>query len=268
MPAAAPRRSPGWKPKQHGAWFMLALPVVVGLIVRPADAGDASHLLPLIGCWVIGYLAFNAATLWLKAPAGRRSRHSRPVVVYGLIAGALGVLTLLSSDRGVLWWLVLFAPLVGVALWLASLRRERTLISGALTVAAASLVTLVVSFDTPAALFAAWGTPLAGQALGMVAVLFGYEFGTVFSVKTMIRERGHTGWLAASIGWHLGCTLGAVGMAWSGAIGWIWVAFFAATAVRAWLLPVLGRTRTIRPLVVGLVEIGFTTAFVVAALLN
>ena len=33
MPASAQqRRSPGWKPKQHGAWFMLALPLVVGLM--------------------------------------------------------------------------------------------------------------------------------------------------------------------------------------------------------------------------------------------
>jgi len=269
MPASAQqRRSPGWKPKQHGAWFMLALPLVVGLILRPADAGSGWHLAPLAGCWIIGYLAFTAATVWLKAPASRRAQHLRPVLVYGSVSGGFGIVTLALVDRGILWWLLAFLPLIGAALWLALLRRDRTLASGALTVAAASLVTLVVCFDTPAALLAAWGTPAANHALAMAALIFGYEFGTVFSVKTMIRERGDAGWLAASIGWHAFCTLGAAALAWSGAVGWIWVVFFAATVVRAWLLPALGRTRTIRPLVIGLVEIGFTTAFVLAALLG
>jgi hypothetical protein len=241
---------------------------VVGLILRPADAGPGWHLIPLAGCWVIGYLAFNAATVWLKAPASRRSQHLRPALTYAAGSAALGLLTLALADLRILWWVPVFLPLISLALWLALLRRERTLASGALTVTAASLVTLVVCFDTPAALLAAWGTPSANHALAMAALIFGYEFGTVFSVKTMIRERGDAGWLAASIGWHAFCTLGAVALAWSGTIGWIWVAFFGATVVRAWLLPAIGHTRKVSPLVVGLVEIGFTTAFLLAALLG
>ncbi|MFZ0529898.1 MAG: YwiC-like family protein, partial [Propionicimonas sp.] len=69
-PATASRRSPGWKPKQHGAWFMLALPVVVGLILRPADASTPWVTLPLVGCWFTGYLAFNAATVRRGRPRG------------------------------------------------------------------------------------------------------------------------------------------------------------------------------------------------------
>lgn len=72
------KRPQGWLPKQHGAWFMLSLPVITGVILRGRDAALAWYLLPLAACWVVGYLAFNAATVWLRsAPARRHAQRPR-----------------------------------------------------------------------------------------------------------------------------------------------------------------------------------------------
>lgn len=263
------RPSAGWLPRQHGAWFMLALPVVVGWIVRVRDGAPAApQLVPLVACWIAGYLAFNAAIGWLKAPARRRPAALRPLLAYSLLTIACGAISLAMVGPALLAWLVPFAPLVAAALLLAATRRERSLASGALTVAAASLMVLVTRFITADELLRHLGTPAGTTALVHTGLVFGYLFGTVLHVKGMIRERGRRGWVALSVGWHLALTA-ATGLA--AALGTLapgWVVLFALTAARAWLLPAVAARRPVRPLVVGLVEIGLTTAFVVVTALG
>ncbi len=43
---AKTRRSQGWMPNQHGAWFMLFIPPLMGLILQPSWAA-----LPLLITW-------------------------------------------------------------------------------------------------------------------------------------------------------------------------------------------------------------------------
>lgn len=241
---------------------MLSLPFVVGVLLRP----DLEwYLLPMFGCWLSGYLAFNAASLWLRAAPSRRSAQVPPVLAYAGTAAVLGGVTLWFAGLSVLWWLPVFLPLLGGALWLAALRRERVLLGGLLTVAAAALVTLVVRFPDPAGLLGAWDGPDGHAALTAAGLVFGYEFGTVLYVKTMIRERGDTAWLIASICWHALVGATTLVLAGMGLLSFGWPAFFAATVVRSWWLPVTARRRPVRPLVIGLVEIAFTTAFLLVA---
>ncbi len=247
---------------------MLALPVVVGGILRARDGAPAAPELGLvIACWVAGYLAFNAAVGWLKAPPRRRPDARTPLVAYMLLTVACGMASLATIGPGLLAWLVPFAPLVAAALLLAATRRERSLASGALTVAAASLMVLVTRFATPDELLRQWGTPTT-TALVHTALVFGYLFGTVLHVKSMIRERGRVGWVAASVGWHLAITAVTGVAAALGTLTPAWSVLFALTAARAWLLPAIAARRSVRPLVVGLVEIGLTTAFVLVTALG
>lgn len=248
---------------------MLALPVVVGAILRVQEGLPiAVGLWPVIGCWFTGYLAFNAASGWLKAPPRRRPAATPPVLVWTALAAVLGLGALALAGPWLLGWVVLFGPLVAAALWLAATRRERSLAGGALTVIAASLMTLVARFLTPAELAAAWGTPASHRALALTVLVLGYQLGTVFTVKTMIRERGSARWLAASIGWHTAWVALAGGLAASGVVGWAWPVLFLVLLARAWLLPALAATRPVRPLAVGLVEIAATTAFICVAALG
>ncbi|QIK71593.1 YwiC-like family protein [Propioniciclava coleopterorum] len=251
----------GWIPNQHGAWAMLIVPFVFGAVLA-ARAGVAGWwLLPLFCCWMLGYFAFHDASLWLKAAPRRRPTYVRPLLTYTAASAAAGVLTLVLGGWALAGWALAYLPLLLPALWLASRRKERATVGGALTVAAACLMTLVARFGDPRALLArdaAWECP------ALVAVLlFAYFFGTVLYVKTNIRERGSRGYLAASIGWHGIATLATVAWAATGHLAWWWPLFFAATTVRSAVVPRLRWSAK----KLGFVEVGFTLALGICFLL-
>ena len=119
-----------------------------------------------------------------------------------MACGVLGLVSLFACGLPVLGWLVILGPLMLLALWLASAGRERSLAGGAVTVAMASLMTLVARFVTPDAFGAAVDCGHGDVRDRPHRLVFGYLFGTVLYVKTMIRERGQPAWVAASVAWH------------------------------------------------------------------
>lgn len=202
-------RAPGWVPRQHGAWAMLAVPLVVGVV----HAGPAWWHLLLAATWLVGYLAFQAAGLLLKARG--RPRHRPPLLAYGAATAALG-LPLLLVRPSLLWWAPLYAVLLTVSLAASWRRAERSLLNDGVTMAAACLLAAVahtpVDVPVAAAATAARSGPAAAvlgltggsaAAWQLVALLALYFFGTALYVKTMIRERGNPAMLTASITWHL-----------------------------------------------------------------
>lgn len=237
----------GWVPNQHGAWAMLAVPAVVGATLLVRDAGWHAAVAPVLAGWFVGYFAFHATSLWLKSR--RKPRYRTPVLVYGAATAALAVAALALAPRLAVWALA-FVPLLAVALAEAARRRDRSMTSGAVTVVAACLLVPVLATlgAGPRAVVAPW------------AACTCYFLGTVLVVKTMIRERGSRGWLAASIAWHVACA----------AAFWdhpALAAFFAVGAARAAALPRLAaRGRRITPMQVGLVEIVLSVALAVVLL--
>lgn len=181
------RHSPGWVPNQHGAWAMVASPLLLGALA----SGLAWVHLPLALFWFVGYFAFFATSLWLKAR--RRPRYWPPVRFYAILATVLGVLTLALQPSLVVWAPLFLLPL-GVGLWAAANRRERELLSGLTTVVGSALMTVVAYAAGPGDdLTRAWLLAL-GQFL--------YFGGTVFYVKSAIREHGNTRFLWLSVGVH------------------------------------------------------------------
>lgn len=229
-------------PNQHGAWAMLASPLLVGVLA----GGPAWVDLPLAAFWLVGYLAFFATSLWLKA--GRRARWWPPVRAYAALAVLLGItVALLRPDLA--RWAPAFVPPLGVGLWAAAHRRERELVAGLATVAGSALMT-VVAFDAGSE-----GPLTRGWLLASVQLL--YFAGTVLYVKTVIRERGNRAFWWLSVGYHAAA---------AGAVTWLspWLtAVFALLTVRAALVP--GRRPT--PKQVGLGEIVSTVAVAVTSLL-
>jgi hypothetical protein len=229
-------------PNQHGAWGMLASPFLVGVV---AASPRWVHL-PLVLLWFVGYFAFFAAGLWLKS--GRRARYLPPLRAYGIATVPLGG-TVLAMRPDLVVWAPVFAPLLLAGLWFAARRQDRSLPSGLATILAACLMT-VVAFD------AGDGTDW-GRAWTLTAVLAAYFVGTLFYVKTMIRERDSRAYYRLSVGYHV---LVTVAMVW---VSWWLVGLFALLAVRAAVLP--GRAFT--PKQVGIGEILANLAVVVVALL-
>lgn len=240
-PAGRRRRSPGWVPNQHGAWAMLATPLLVGALA----AGPVWAHLPLAAFWFAGYLAFFATGLWLRS--GRRARYLPPVRAYAVLAAVLGALVLVLRPD-LLRWAPLFVLPLGVGLAAAAARRDRSLPSGLATTVGSSLMTLV-AYDTG-------GGEDWTRAWLLAAVLAAYFAGTVFYVKTVIRERGERAWYRLSVGYHLLATVAVA------PVSWPLAAVFALLTARAALVPRTAAT----PRQVGLGEVAATVAVAAVAL--
>ena len=256
------RRRTAWLPRQHGAWVMLALPVLTGAI---RSRGDIAQL-PLAAFWLSGYLAFAASGTWIAA---RRSREHLPAIAaYALLATVTGVIALIARP-GLARYIPLFVPLLAVAAWCARTRRERSLAANAATTGAASLFGYVVYM----AGYSPGGTILAGRAaMAWITVLTAaYFFGTALYVKTLIRERTSVRYRRGSIIYHVAWTAcwalfaflpgwRPLGISSWGAMGA--AALFALLTARAAILA----GRRVRPLHAGLGEIACSFLLLVIAI--
>jgi hypothetical protein len=216
-------------PPQHGAWAMLAVPYLAGVLT----AGFAWPDVPLLGAWLAGYLL--SYYVFQAVKARRAGRYRAQLVLYTAVAAPLTVLVVAARPQ-VLWYAPAYAVLLAVNTWYAWRRRERALTNDVAAVLQSCLMVLVVA-------------TVAGTAPARVLAVFGlcvaYFAGTVFYVKTMIRERGNPAYRRWSIGYHLlafavACCLGP----------WI-AALFGWLLVRAAVLP----GRDWHPKRVGVVEI-------------
>jgi hypothetical protein len=226
-------------PPQHGAWAMLLLPYLAGLLV----SGFAWPAAPLLGAWVGGYLLSYYLLQAIKT--GRFTRFRPQILLYAPITVALAVPVVVTRPA-VLWFAPAYAVLLAVNAWFAWRRRERALLNDLASVVQGCLmvpVVAVVAEVTPR-----WQP---------FAVVLLYFTGTVLFVKTMIRERGSVAYRRASIGYHLAALAAAT------LIGAFAAVVSGALLARAWLLP--GRPMT--PKQVGLVEIGASVLVLAAAAL-
>jgi hypothetical protein len=236
--AAARRRTVRqYVPPQHGAWAMLLLPYLAGLLV----SGFAWPAVPLLGAWLAGYLLSYYV---LQAIKTRRVARFRPQIqLYAPVTVVLAAPVLVARPA-LLWFAPAYAALLAVNAWFAWRRRERALLNDLASVVQGCLMVPVVA--VVAGTRPAW-TPF------LIVLL--YFTGTVLFVKTMIRERGSVPYRRASIGYHL-VALAAVTL--TGAFAAL---IFTALLARAWLLP--GRPLT--PKQVGFVEIGASVLVLAAA---
>lgn len=200
---------------------MLAVPYLAGLL----SAGFRWPDVPLAGAWLSGYLFSYFA--FLAAKTRRPARYRAELLLYGTVAAALTAIVVLARPA-VLWYAPVYAALIAVNLWHAARRRERALLNDAASVLQSCLMVLVTGGTLP--------------AFVLCLLYFG---GTVFYVKTMIRERDNPAYRRWSIAYHAAALPLAAWATW-------WAApLFAWLLVRAAVLPGRGWP----PKRVGLVEI-------------
>jgi hypothetical protein len=224
-------------PPQHGAWAMLLLPYLAGLLV----SGFAWPAVPLLGAWVAGYLL---SYYLLQAVKTRRPGRFRPQIsLYAPLTAALAVPVVVARP-GLLWFAPAYAVLLAVNVRFAWRRRERALLNDLASVVQSCLMVPVVAVVA--------GVTPRWQPFAVVLLYF---TGTVLFVKTMIRERGSVPYRWASIVYHLAAVAAAT------LIGAFAALVFAGLLARAWLLP--GRPMT--PKQVGFVEIGASVLVLVVA---
>ncbi|WP_426705477.1 YwiC-like family protein [Corynebacterium auriscanis] len=205
------KRHPGginpWVPNQHGAWAMLVAPMLVGAVIGLAYEGPSGQhhraAIPAIAiAWMLGYFWFFAYGLWFKArSANRKAQYARPMLVYGVVSALAGLFALIQYP-GLAWWALIFAPLVAVAVEEIIRRRPRSLISGiATTLASSALLLVMVSAGEFAPMpWFFFNVPAEIWVVALSTAL--YYVGTIFYVKTMIREKGNAPFENLSHNYH------------------------------------------------------------------
>ncbi|WP_291379126.1 YwiC-like family protein [Demequina sp.] len=217
-----------WVPPQHGVWAMLLLPYLAGL-----QYGFVWLHVPLLVVWIAGWLASYYALLALKTLRVRAVW--RQVLVYGTVSGVAAIPLFVSRPQ-LLWFSPVFAVLLAMNAVSTRAGQERATGNGLVSVTMAALMAMIA----PATAGLDWTL-----SIPVAVACWLYLAGTVFYVKTMIRERGSTLHYAFSVAFHVGAVAGAIAVS-------PWLALpFTLFLVRAALLP---RWRLKVP-VVGAIEV-------------
>lgn len=190
-------RDKGWLPRQHGAWAMLIAPLVIGLGIAPSHP---SWVWPLVLAWLAGYLTFFAFGRWVKAPASRRKDLVKPLFAFGASSASAGGVMIALGGAPVLWWGLVFALPLSLALWQTVIGKERSILSGAAAVTASALIIPVLVFHTPGNF---WSQSIHDPGVIFITLMVAlYFIGTVVHVKANIRERGQLAARNRSVVWH------------------------------------------------------------------
>lgn len=232
-------------PPQHGAWAMLVVPVLLGTLA----SSWTWLVIPLLIAWLDAYLLSYYLLQWWKTR--KLQRFLAPIRLYGLVLIATGVVLVIAEP-----WLVLvafaFAPFTAVNAWYARRKDERALVNGLVSVTQACLMLPVA--------YALGGGDDWHRAVVLTASSWLYFAGTVFYVKTMIREKGDPTYLHWSVGFHVVALVVAVALE-------PWLAIpFAVYLIRSVALPHRAAAQPLRPGRIGVIEIVNTLLLVAVAL--
>ena len=239
-----------WMPRQHGAWAMLLLPLLLGV----AASRPSGWQVVLAAAAVSGYLL--SATLQAWARGRRKPVYRPPIAVYGTTFAILGIILAISFPALLLTGLVVVPA--GVVVAGGARPGTRRDLANSLAQVAQALVLV------PATAFVAGGAG-TGHVVAYSLVAAAYLVGSVLVVRSVLRERGNDRFAALSIGFHvLLVAIAALALS-------PWYAVVAAwLAARAVALPLVqrrwaGGPHQLRPLQVGVVEIISSLAVVVVA---
>lgn len=174
-------------PNQHGAWAMLIIPFLFGMFAAEARL---MHAL-LFAVWLLIYLFSYPLLQWIRTR--NRKRFSRPLLLYGSLLVVFGGILLLLEPRLLLIGL-LYLPFFLVNIYFARQNNERSFTNDLVAVLQFSSMVYV----------AYW---LGGGSDWIIAtelfiISMVYFIGTVFYVKTMIREKNNAFFYKLSVLYH------------------------------------------------------------------
>lgn len=231
-------------PNQHGAWAMLLVPFVLGV----AAAGPVWLHAPLFLFWLSAYLFSFAFLQGVRTK--RWDRTVRPMLLYGSVLAAASLLLVIMKPS-LLLWAPVFVPLFLVNIGYARRNRERAFANDLAAVVQFHLIIFI------ALAVADSGNWTMARTLFALSLL--YFTGTIFYVKTVIREKNNPRYYAMSVLYHamLPVVAGAVFRTWEAA------AVFLLMFVRAAWVPRAG----LQVKTVGVLEMALAVLFVAATLL-
>lgn len=249
-----------WIPDQPGAWAMVLIPIVGGILI----GGISWRNIWLFAAWILCYCFQFTASRWLVSHGARR--FLGPALTYAICLVLVG-LPLLIANPALLWWTPLYVIVAAVSLYAASRRSERSLWANAADVIGASaMCTIAVqfgsqyysqSFHSSSSMKNPVKTlmriqlnsslnalPQAGIVAGLAFAAWGY--GSVLFVKSMIRRYGSASYYWLSVIWHISLAISGFMMTPS------WGLVSSVLLLRAAGLPKIGHR--LKPKHIGIVE--------------
>jgi hypothetical protein len=237
-------------PRQHGAWAMLATPMLLGVAV----SGPAPWQVIVAIAAFSGFLASATAQAWLRARRDPAYR-ARLLVFGGTFACA--ALALVAAWPALLVTLVVLLPATAITVGGARPGTPRDLANSLAQVAQAVMLVPAMAWVS-----GAWD---ARDVTLMTAVAAAFLVGEVLVVRSVIRERGNRRFVRRSLGFHAVLVLAALALL---------PAAYAILALifllRAGLVPALqarraGSSHPLRPVHVGMLELACSVALEVVA---
>ncbi len=239
-----------WFPHQHGAWAMLAVPLLLGIAASRFDPWQ----IVLAAAAVAGYLLSATWQAWSRAR--RRPSFLFSLRIYGAAFAILAVL-LVATHPAIVVAGAVVVPAAAIALLGARPGARREIGDSLAQVVEALILTPVAAY-----LSGAFDPPTVAVYTAIAAV---YLAGTVLVVRSVIRERGNTAFAIGSVAFHAALVVAA--------LAWLPVAYVVLAAglmLRAAALPIVqrrlaGGPKPLRPVHVGAVEAVAAIAVVVVA---
>lgn len=175
-------------PNQHGAWVMLILPFLFGVV---AFGAQPIHILLLL-CWLILYLLSFPLLQWIKT--GKSNQYRQPALVYALLLVPVVSLVLIHQSNLIVYGIFLGLCFV-LNMYYARTRNERALINDIIA------IVMFCSFIYPVMYT---GQIIDWHLATILFIIAGLYFvGTALYVKTMLRERGNRKYYYSSIIYHI-----------------------------------------------------------------
>ncbi len=236
-----------WIPRQHGAWAMLLLPVLLGVAASTPHAWQ----LAVAAIALAAYLASATAQTWSRSR--RPAEYRLPIAAYGSVAAVLTLLLLVRFPELAIAGLVVVPT--GIIVFRGAQPGTRRDLANSLLQVAQSLVLVPVT----AWVSGDWDPARVAAYTGVAA---GYQLGVVLVVRSVLRERGNRSFAALAAGFH--AALIVVAALW---LPLPYPILAAGLTARAAALPVVQRRLTggphpLRPVHVGVVEIVASLAVV------
>lgn len=204
-------------PNYHGGWAMIFLPIILHYCQNPNSKTIITTL-----AINAAYFLFFALTNYLKT---KKTQYKNPVIIYFLLTFLFSILCLIKSPK--LFSYLIFSPIVIICLIYAKQRKERATLSGIAAVILSGLILPLLSSSLNNLYF--WELDFIIYQQSWISL--SYFMGTVFYVKTMIRERKNPKFWYFSLAYHLIILL----------INHKFYLFFSLILFRAFLLPYLSK---------------------------
>jgi len=225
-------------PREHGAWAMLATPLLLGALLAPVSSSRVLWLfIAALSFFLLRHPVAILVKRWANPP--KDAAYLRQwVVIYGGVAALSGAWLLLGYG---LWWLIpaalVGATLLGLNMWLVTRRQEMSLMAELSGI-------FGLAMGAPMSYYVASGL-LDRLAMMLWLLNFLYFGGTVFYVKLKVRIQPRlpaptnlTDYLhpaAAALAYQTITFIIIIGLTVIGLLPmWAWLIFLPATLKLLW----------------------------------